>query len=223
MTENIYPDKNDTSNYICKVYYESGALKHVTQISDNKFIGEKRTYFENGKVEQIEILSGPTALDDGYYDCNIIAFRPDGTKESHYQYIDNKIHGLVTYFDSSGKMEGNEEYAEDKLNGLRVFYHPNGRVKLLSHCINDSVDGYEYEFNDAGDTLKANIYYGKSDKGVFYKKWLSDGRLLTGSYGDSNRTFVIWKWYDRQRAFLKSVTDKGRTIGSSKNRFIAPE
>jgi hypothetical protein len=30
MTEYIYVDKNDTSNYICKVYYKNGVLKHET-------------------------------------------------------------------------------------------------------------------------------------------------------------------------------------------------
>ena len=95
-TEYIFPDKNDTSKYTCNVYYETGKLKHKTEVVDGMFVGDKISYHANGEVERIEKLSRPTALDDARYDCHITNYRPDGTKESEYKYVNDKINGLVT-------------------------------------------------------------------------------------------------------------------------------
>lgn len=223
MTEYIYPDMNDTSNYVCKVYYENGQLKHETKIENNKFVGEKKSFFENGKIKRIEKLFQPTALDAGIYDCYIIDYNSNSTKQSEYQYKNDKLNGLVIDYDSIGRKARTLEYVDGKINGKETHYFPNGKIKSLVECRNNLAYGYEYEFSETGDTLKANIHYGQSDNGVFYKKWLSNGGLLTGSYGDSNRSFVIWKWYDTQRAFIKSIIDKGVFVDSLTNRFIAPE
>jgi antitoxin component YwqK of YwqJK toxin-antitoxin module len=223
MTEYIYQVKSDTSNYLCKVYYENGQLKHETTISNNKFVGEKKSFHENGNLERIEKLYQPTPLNAEIYDCYIINYRTDGSKESEYQYRKDKLNGLAIDYDSTGRKARTAEYVDGKMNGKEIIYYPNGIMKSIVECRNDSAYGYEYEFNEVGDTLTANIHYGKSDNGVFYKKWLTNGRLLTGSYGDSNRSIVIWKWYDRKRTFIKSVTDKGVLVDSITNKFIAPE
>ena len=224
MTEYIYTDKNDTSNYICKVYYDNGTLKHETQISNNNFIGEKKSFFENGKIERIEKLSQPTPLHADLYDCYIINYRTNGTKESEYQYVNDKLSGLAKDYDSLGNITRTTEYIDGKVNGLSILYHSNGKIKSLAHCRNDSAYGYEYEFTETGDTLRATIHYGLSDEnGVSLKKWLSDGRILTGSYGDSKRSFLIWKWYDKQGHLIKSKVDKGTYVDSITNKIVEPE
>jgi antitoxin component YwqK of YwqJK toxin-antitoxin module len=223
-TEYIYANKNDTSEYDCIVHYENGILKHETHISNNYFIGEKKSYFENGKIERIEKLSHPTLLDAKIYDCYITNYRPDGTKENEYQYVNDKLYGLAKDYDSSGNIERTTEYMDGKVNGLSTIYFPNGKIKSIAHCRNDSAYGYEYDFNENGDTLRARIHYGLSDEnGVTSKKWLTNGRILTRSYGDSNRSFVIWKWYDKKGALIKSLVDKGKLVDSITTRFIEPE
>lgn len=223
MTEYIYPDKSDTSNYVCKVYFESGILKHETQISNNLYIGEKKSFYENGRIERIEKLYQPTPLTAEIYDCHITNYHRSGAKESEYQYRNDSLSGLATDYDSAGRKVRTAEYVDGKMNGREIFYYPNGRIKSIMAYRNDSAYGYEYRFNEVGDTLTAAIQQGESDNDVFYKKWLSDGRLLTGSYGDSDRSFVIWKWYDKKRAFIKSVNAEGVFLDSLKKRFIAPE
>ena len=115
MTENIYTNKNDTSEYVCNVYYENGVLKHETQISNNNFIGEKKSFFENGKIERIEKLSQPTPLDVELYDCYIINYRADGTKESEYQYVNDKLTGLA-------RIMTRLEILQEQQNTLMVKY-----------------------------------------------------------------------------------------------------
>jgi len=62
MTEYFYPDKTDTSNFTCKVYYENGRLKHETQVAFNMFVGEKKTFFEGGKLKRVEKLNQSTPV-----------------------------------------------------------------------------------------------------------------------------------------------------------------
>jgi antitoxin component YwqK of YwqJK toxin-antitoxin module len=224
MTEYIYTEKDDTSGYVCRVYYENGVLKHETQIANNHFIGEKKSFFENGKIERIEKLSQPTPLDAELYDCQIINYREDGIRKNEYQYVNDKLNGLAKDYDSIGKIARTTEYIDGKVNGLSTIYYPNGKIRSIVHCKNDSAYGYEYEFNENGDTLRARIHYGLSDEnGVSSKKWLSNGRILTRSYGDSNRSFVIWKWYDKKGMLIRSAVDKGIAVDSLTKRFIEPE
>lgn len=223
MTEYIYSDKNDTSNFVCRIYYENGQLKHETKIIDNKFVDEKKSFFENGKIEKLEKLFQPTPLDAKTYDCHIVSYRSNGTKESEYQYINDNLNGVVIDYDSNGNKARSATYINGKMNGKEILYFSNGKIKSMVECKNDSAYGYEYEFTENGDTLKAFVHYGLSDNGIFYKKWLSNGRLLLGSYGDLSRSFVIWEWYDKKRALIKSVVDKGIYVDSITNRFTAPE
>jgi len=223
MTEYIYIDKRDTSNYICKVYYENGRLKHETEIANNNFIGKKKLFFENGRIERIEKFFQAKPLDAETYDCYIINYRADGSKESEYQYKNEKINGLVIDYDSTSKKARTAEYVDGKMNGKEILYFPTGKIRSIVQCRNDSAYGYEYEFNESGDTLRANIHYGLSDNGIFTKKWLSNGRLLTGSYGDSSRKVVIWKWYDKKGTLINSLVDKGTFVDSLTNKFIDPE
>ena len=117
MTEYFYPDKKDTSSYTCKVYYASGKLKHETQVVSNMFIGDKKTFFENGNIQRIEKLNHSTPLDATKYDCYITNFRRNGSKEKEYQYINDKIAGLTIDYDSTGNKARTAEYVYGKMNG----------------------------------------------------------------------------------------------------------
>ena len=217
-TEYIFPDKSDTSKYSCLVYYENGKLKHKTEVIDNMFAGDKLSYYENGVLERIENLSHPTALDDSLYDCHITNYRPNGTKESDYTYINDKISGLGTDYDSTGNIARTAEYIDGKMNGQETHYFPNGKIKSILFVKNDTIRGLDISFKENGDTLKwfHNGEFGIN--GMFYKKWLTDGRILTGNLGDSSRSFVIWKWYDKNNNELKTKIDK-----SKNEKYTAPE
>jgi antitoxin component YwqK of YwqJK toxin-antitoxin module len=210
MTEYLYPDKDDTTNYACKVYYENGVLKHETQIVFDMFIGEKKTFFKNGRLQRVEKLSQPTPQDASKYDCYIINFRPDGTKESEYQYVNGKINGLATDYDSTGKIARTTEYVDGKMNGKETLYYESGKIKDIAFVKNDTLRGFEIDFKENGDTLDwfHNGEYGFN--GVFRKKWLDNGLILTGHHGDSMRSYVVWKWWDKANKLVKSKVAKSK-------------
>jgi antitoxin component YwqK of YwqJK toxin-antitoxin module len=218
MTEYIYLNKKDTSSYTEKVYYESGKLKYETDVVSNLFSGEKRTYYENGKLQRLEKLFRPTPLNDSTYDCQIINYRADGSKESEYQYVNNVINGLWTDYDSTGKKIRTAEYINGKMNGRETIYFSNQKIKSIAFVKNDTLKGFQIDFNENGDTLKwfHNGEYGFN--GIFYKKWLNNGLILTGHHGDRDRTFVVWKWWDKSNKLVKS-----QIVRSKNEEYPAPE
>jgi antitoxin component YwqK of YwqJK toxin-antitoxin module len=99
-----------------------------------------------------------------------------GAKESEYQYVNNKLSGLAKDYDSLGSIVRTTEYFDGKVNGLSILYHPNGKIKSLAHCKNDSAYGYEYEFSETGDTLRAIFIMDSATMERFQK----NGYLMVG-------------------------------------------
>jgi len=137
-------------------------------------------------------------------------------------YKNGKVDGRKIIYDSIGKISQEDSYREGKLNGQEIMYYPNGKIKTYTNCRNDSSIGFEYDFNENGDTIKALVHYGMSVDGIFFRKWLSNGLVLTGRYGDKKRTFIIWKWIDKDNKEVKKLIDKGNKIGDY-SRFITPK
>jgi antitoxin component YwqK of YwqJK toxin-antitoxin module len=219
----FYPDNSDTSTYSVKGYYESGKLKHESKVESNLFIGEKKTFYENGKIERIEKLSKPTSLNATEYDCHVVNFRVDGTKESEYQYLKNKLSGLSIDYDSLGKKAKSVEYINGRISGKEIDYFPSGQVKSIAFVTNDTLRGFDIEFKENGDTLK---WYHNGEFGVngmFRKKWMNNGLVLTGHHGDSLRTYVVWRWYDRNSREIKRKVDHGTSVDKKTTRFTDPE
>jgi hypothetical protein len=131
---------------------------------------------------------------------------------------DSLINGKELAYDSLGNLAREIDYSNGKANGQQKIYFENGNIWKLWIMRNDSTIGYMYEFKENGDTVKARIAYGLSDNGTFYKKWLPNGLVLTGNYGNSDRTFFIWKWLSKSGSLLKTKVDSG-----SNGTFVSPE
>lgn len=217
-TEYTYPDKIDTSTYSCVVYYENGLPQYKTEIEDGMFVGQKITYYADGSVKRIEELLRPTPVNDSLYDCRITNFRTDGTKESTYTYVSNQLTGLATNYDSTGQVSRTAEYQNGRMNGKETLYYGNGRARSTAFVTNDTLRGYHIDFKENGDTLKwyNNSEYGAD--GVFYKKWLDNGLILAGTYGDTERSYVVWKWMDKSGKLVRTKVDR-----SGREEYIAPE
>jgi antitoxin component YwqK of YwqJK toxin-antitoxin module len=161
---------------------------------------------------------------------SIVESYPNGMKKIEFLYkkendIKNNIliNGQKLLYDSLGNLAQKDDYLGGKLNGEEVWYYPNANIWMITKVRNDSAYGFEYEFSQTGDTLKANVHYGLSVDGVFYKKWLPNQLTLTGSYGDSDRTHVIWRWFEKNGREVKSKVDSGISVNNEFKQFIAPE
>ena len=160
----------------------------------------------------------------------VIETYPDGKKKVEFVYKQDDdvkgntlINGKKLLYDSSGKLAQSDDYLGGRLNGEEIWYYPNGKIWMMTRLRNDSAYGFEYEFDEKGDTLNAQVHYGLSVDGVFRKKWLPNGTTLTASYGDSDRTYVVWKWYDENGKKIKSRVDSGTVVDNETKKFIDPE
>jgi len=217
-TEYIFPDKSDTSKYTYFIYYDNGRLKYKTEIIDNMFVGDKMSYYENGNIERIEKLFEATPPYDSVYDCHITNFLATGHKSSEYSYLANKLNGVAIDYDSIGNKSRSTPYKNGKVEGWDTLFYTNGKVRSIGFAINGTLKGYEIDFKESGDTLKwfNNKEFGEN--GVFRKKWLSNGNILTGCFGDTLRSYVIWKWCDKNNKVIKTKIDK-----SGEGKYIDPE
>jgi antitoxin component YwqK of YwqJK toxin-antitoxin module len=136
--------------------------------------------------------------------------------------LNNKLSGRTFDYDSLGNLSKTLDYRDGKLNGYEIDYYPDGKIQELSPLRNDSAYGFCYEFDEHGDTLDANVHYGVTIDGVFTKKWLANKVIVEGYYGDKARTFVRWKWIDRNGKVLKTKVDKGVIVNSTVKKFVIP-
>ena len=217
-TEWVYPHKSDTTNFVFYSYYNNGKLMFKANVVNNKFAGEKISYYDNRQIQRLEKLYTPISLDDKHYDCDVTNYQKDSKLQSKYTYKNDFLNGTKFDYDSTGKLARTDDYVNGKLNGKEFLFYPSGKIKSLTNIRNDSAYGFEYEFNENGDTSKAFVHYGFSVNGIFYKKWLPNGLILTGNYSDSNRSFVIWNWLDKNNKIIKTKIDKGKN-----EEFIAPQ
>jgi len=154
----------------------------------------------------------------------------DGKKKVEFIYKSNNdvdgsklINGQKLLYDSLGNLAQTDDYLNGRLNGEEKWYYSNGKIWMITKVRNDSAYGFEYELSEKGDTLKAQVHYGLSIGGIFYKKWLANHIHLTGSYGDSDRTYVVWKWINNDGKEIKQKVDSGTVEDNDHKKFIAPE
>jgi antitoxin component YwqK of YwqJK toxin-antitoxin module len=104
------------------------------------------------------------------------------------------------------------------MNGKEILYFPSGKTKSIAFVKNDTLRGFDIDFKENGDTLKW-FYKGEHGlNGVFHKKWLDNGLILTGQYGNSLRSYVVWNWWDKTNKIFKSKVAK-----SKNEEYVAPE
>jgi antitoxin component YwqK of YwqJK toxin-antitoxin module len=112
-------------------------------------------YWKNGKIERTENLNSPIELSNHNYDCEILNYSETGIIESKYSYKNGKIDGRKIPYDSLGKISQEDNYLDGELNGKEIMYYPDGKIRTYTNCRNDSAIGFEYDFDEKGDTIKA--------------------------------------------------------------------
>lgn len=198
-----FPDIKDTSTYEMTNYYPNGKLYKVAHIENGNYVGKKVTYFQTGKVMQIDSLFKPCARHSHNWDGILLRFNENGTISQRYTVKNGLFNGLFRQFSDSGVLIKQYFIVEDSIkNGLYEEFYKNGQVSVRLNYSNNLIEGLAYFFNENGDTVK--YYNFRHNLMTFpYKRWLGDGRTITGVVEDSTRKIVVWKWNDRNGTELK--------------------
>jgi antitoxin component YwqK of YwqJK toxin-antitoxin module len=213
-----YPNKYDSTSCKISVYYHNGAKGKELIMQNGKYIDRKVTYHVNGVIEQIDSLSEPcdTSLDE----CNgkLIRYYKNGNILQRYMVQNGAHNGLTQQYNINGILIKTYILKHDSVkNGEYKEFHNNGKVAYMATYKNDTIVGYQYFFNEKGDTIKYyQTFNGQMD--FPYKKWLPNGLIIIGDYTNNIEKSVTWKWFDKTGKEVKR-----KIAYPTKDGFTSPE
>ncbi|MCW3109988.1 MAG: phosphatidylinositol-4-phosphate 5-kinase [Segetibacter sp.] len=209
--EIIYHDNDTTSGKILTYYNSAKPYQEVT-LQNNKYVGVKKTFFENGQISQIDSLSEP--CDTAIESCDgiVVRYNENGTLSQRYQVKNHAHNGITWQYRNDGSLAKQYEIIDDTIkNGYYIEFYPNGKVANKMTFKNDTVVGMSFHFVQTGDTVKyCNHYNGYED--FPYKIWFDKNHSLMGIYTNENMKTVTWIWYENTREIKRKivkVTNKG--------------
>ena len=211
-TEYIYPDKDDTLNYIVNRYFQSGKIMFSGTVENGMLVGKKMFYFENGKIEAIEKITSPCKDQTPCQNSTVQFFHPNGKLQQSYVIRNGLMEGIVKGYNRHGILIREVIYIKGVKNGESIALYPNGQVRSKCFYVNDTIIGNIYFFKSNGDTAKY-FYFNKGVKSLPFKKWLDNDTVLTGDYSNIEHSLVVWKWYDKSNNEIKHKIEKLSTNG----------
>jgi len=211
-----YPDRRDSLTYIIRIYYPDGRIYKVGTVKNGLFADKKITYFESGKIHQIDSLSKPCDKQADACDGSLIRYNENGTISQHYIIRNGQFNGLSQHYNGNGVLVKSYYLRNDSIKDGEYFeFYDNGIIARKATYKNDTLTGYEYFFKENGDTAKYYSHY-KGNIDFPYKKWLENGNTLVGNSLNSNS--VIWIWRDKSGKELKRIK-----LFPDKSGFRTPE
>lgn len=212
----IYPYSGNNKEHTVILYYPTGERSFQASVENDHFIGKRISYYQNGKVHQIDSSYTPCPVDvEKRNNSGIVkVFTETGwlTKISYYQ-----PHERCTSeeYDSNGVIKKKYEYAHHKINGYYIEYLDSGTARFEGTMVDDTLTGFGVFFDENGDTSKT-VWYQNNQISLPYKKWLKDGITLEG-YFSKDTTEVTWVWENKEGIIIKRKVQPF-------NRFVvAPE
>lgn len=178
-------------------YFATGEVRHKYQFRDGVKAGTNLKYYQNGKVEEEEVVSGPDTRERHY--------RITGEMDSERNYRQGKPHGKWSYFQPDGKtLLLTENYELGKLQGLRIQYHPNGKKSVEEPWLNNLITGKVRNYHPDG-SIASECDFRSSRRHGLYTAWYPNGKIReTGEYL-ANLKNREWKEYDEQGNLLGST------------------
>lgn len=207
-SEVFYPNSKDSTTCSIKMYYPSGQLFKQAEMLNGKYIGKKVSYYENGVIEQINLLSNPC---DTSQNCDGVLTRyyNDGVKSGVYIIRNNLVNGIVVQYNRNGSLAKEYEIKDGVIkNGIYREFDGNGNKYFEGRFRNDTLVGMAYFFSEKGDSVK---YYSNvnGDIDLPYKKWLNNGITITGFYSNDKKS-IVWVWKDLQGRTIKQKKENSR-------------
>lgn len=211
-----YPNGSDKSVFTIEVFYKNGKINRTLSVKSGRFVDEIVEYSESGEVTQIDSLKAPCDTVTRACDAIRTTFYDDGKIAERFNMQNGKYNGISQHYDHNGILVKEYYLGNNIKNGPYREYDITGKLDFFGTYKNDTLVGYCYFFNPAGDTTK--YYFNEDGKFTFpYKKWLNDGRTLLGNYTSAEKKAVLWTWYKN------GIKLKSKIVISNNGSFVAPE
>jgi hypothetical protein len=135
--------------------YPSGTLYEEANYVNDTLHGERKLYYENGKIEILE------TYDHGYFTSPYKRYYDDGQLQLDGFYKDNKATGIWTRYYKNGQIKDAVTLLDNDENGPFTEYYENGNLKAEgTYKGTDTDTGYPREhgllkmYAESGELVK---------------------------------------------------------------------
>ncbi|MBK9255985.1 MAG: toxin-antitoxin system YwqK family antitoxin [Saprospiraceae bacterium] len=150
VIESYETDKKGNKDGHYKRFLPNGNLAEETIYKNGTITGERKIYYESGKLEILENYDQNGML-QGLYQT----FYEDGTLKSEKTYQNNVLTGIAKGFHPNGKLKEEVQIENNMENGPFKEYHPNGQLQWQGTYLNgDNEFGLLEEYDSTGVLIK---------------------------------------------------------------------
>lgn len=133
-------------------FYPSGQkLEESTYLNDS-LIGERKLYYENGKLESI------TTHANGMFEGNYQKFNEQGALTNEGKYVNNEMAGIWKKWYDTGELMEEVLFQANLENGPFKEYHKNGKIKTEGTYLNGDNEQGELKIYDENGELVKRMY-----------------------------------------------------------------
>jgi len=154
-----------------KEYYENGKLFLIENYNDNNKHGERKVFHENG---QIIILQN---YKDGKLHGECKTFYENGQIIILQNYKDGKLHGEFKTFYENGKLQSVQNYKDGKLIGEPKGFYENGKLQSVTNYKDGALSEIK-EFYENGKLKSVTSYKYGNTTSIEVKEFDIDGKLI---------------------------------------------
>lgn len=170
--EIVYPNSNDSLNYSEISYFENGQIKTNIEFHDGRFngktvefyengkkkfegvtemshfVGVKYNYDDNGKISEMDSLSGKCLATDCCCDGVVIRYYSNGQVKERFTNKDGLFNGEYLSFYETGQLKSQRHFSNDKENGLSKYWSKKGKLTNEETYKDDIKEGSAVEHHD---------------------------------------------------------------------------
>ena len=205
----IYKIKPDGLVYY-EQHFETGELKRITHLLNNKFHGEDVELNKNG--DTIKSFFFKDNLRNGPFRI----FNNDNKIIQKGIYKDDLLNDTLFTFFPNGSTKNKTYFESGKPNGILLDYYPNKQEKLICYYKNDTLHGERKTFFENGNLAsKAKMVHGKING--LYLSYHENGASKDSTeyeYGTKNGLFA--QYASNGTLLAKGKFKNGRYHGSIK-------
>jgi antitoxin component YwqK of YwqJK toxin-antitoxin module len=146
-------------------FYPSGAKFEEAHYSKDSLDGERKTFYENGKIQTLERYK------NGQYEGVFKSYYDDGSLQQEGQYVKNEMSGELKTYYKGGQVKEIVMMAHNLENGPFKEFYENGKIKAEGFYRNgDTENGELREYNSNGELTKIK----QCDEGICRTTWATD-------------------------------------------------